>query len=408
MIEFLSTTTFSISIALLALLAIRKFILKQAGATFSYQVWLLVPLIMVFSVLPDINLFAIEVDAITSSYIFNPLSPAVENLPYTNWVYATWLAGFCLLGCLHIAAHIRYSLRIKKDMQLHLWGDQQAQHSSEFYESSQASTSEPGLNVYKSSLITTPILMGVLKPSLVLPTNFESLYSPTQQKMVINHELHHLNRGDTYWNLLATIVLIVYWFQPLSWFAFFKFKQDQELSCDYAVLVNQSTEDKQRYAHAVINTVETQSVFASHLSFGSLGDKKMLTERLQLLSLGKPYRKAYPAITFVAATLFFATSLHAIDSTQKEAEDANSLSTPITRVAPVYPQAAVEGNVEGWVALKFGITKRGTVENILVIESSPEGVFDESAKNALSNWRYSPHDTDELTSTVKLAFNLSE
>ena len=134
----------------------------------------------------------------------------------------------------------------------------------------------------------------------------------------------------------------------------------------------------------------------------------MLTERLQLLSLGKPYRKAHTAMTFIAATLFFATSLHAIDSTQKEVEDANSLSTPITRVAPVYPHAAVEGNVEGWVALKFGITKRGTVENILVIESSPEGIFDESAKNALSKWRYSPHETDARTSTVKLAFNLSE
>lgn len=38
--------------------------------------------------------------------------------------------------------------------------------------------------------------------------------------------------------------------------------------------------------------------------------------------------------------------------------------------------------------MSFSIKLDGSVHNILVTESSPKGVFEQTAKKALSQWRY--------------------
>lgn len=48
----------------------------------------------------------------------------------------------------------------------------------------------------------------------------------------------------------------------------------------------------------------------------------------------------------------------------------------------------------GYVQLKFDVDTTGNTENIQVIESQPEGVFDEAAVRALSKWKYNPKITN--------------
>ena len=45
---------------------------------------------------------------------------------------------------------------------------------------------------------------------------------------------------------------------------------------------------------------------------------------------------------------------------------------------------------EGWVSLSFTIDENGRVQDAVVMESEPAGVFDESALAALAQWRYRP------------------
>jgi TonB family protein len=53
-------------------------------------------------------------------------------------------------------------------------------------------------------------------------------------------------------------------------------------------------------------------------------------------------------------------------------------------------EAASTGRLEGAVLLEFTIAADGTTKDIVVIESSPPGVFDEAAVSALARWRYKP------------------
>lgn len=67
---------------------------------------------------------------------------------------------------------------------------------------------------------------------------------------------------------------------------------------------------------------------------------------------------------------------------------------PISKVAPRYPRQALSRGVTGYVIMEFNVTEIGTVENVVVIESKPTGVFDKSAIDAVTKFRYIPRYVD--------------
>ncbi|MFC3095157.1 energy transducer TonB [Alteromonas sediminis] len=82
------------------------------------------------------------------------------------------------------------------------------------------------------------------------------------------------------------------------------------------------------------------------------------------------------------------------------------LAQPITRVEPTYPKEAKAKGIEGWVILEFSRAMDGTVKNIRILDAYPKGVFDDSAKDALEQWKYAPQPLSDLTTTVELTFSL--
>ena len=63
---------------------------------------------------------------------------------------------------------------------------------------------------------------------------------------------------------------------------------------------------------------------------------------------------------------------------------------PFFKPEPEYPTIALQRNLEGYVIVQFDVTEEGTVENPVVIEAKPPGIFDSSAKRAASKFRYKP------------------
>lgn len=63
---------------------------------------------------------------------------------------------------------------------------------------------------------------------------------------------------------------------------------------------------------------------------------------------------------------------------------------PIVKVAPIYPRRAQERGISGEVLLEFTVTALGTVENPVVLESSPPGYFERSAISAAKKFKYKP------------------
>ena len=67
-------------------------------------------------------------------------------------------------------------------------------------------------------------------------------------------------------------------------------------------------------------------------------------------------------------------------------------SNPVVmeRFPPRYPQRALMRKQQGKVVVEFIITEQGTVreDSVVVVESSPPGVFDKAVLRAIKRWRF--------------------
>lgn len=69
---------------------------------------------------------------------------------------------------------------------------------------------------------------------------------------------------------------------------------------------------------------------------------------------------------------------------------ADREAVPIVRVAPRYPERAARRGIEGRVLIGFTITETGEVEDPVVLEAHPSGIFDRAALRAVRKFRFRP------------------
>lgn len=60
----------------------------------------------------------------------------------------------------------------------------------------------------------------------------------------------------------------------------------------------------------------------------------------------------------------------------------------VSGTGAVYPPLAKRQGVEGFVVVRYDVDTEGRVLNARVVEASPPDVFDESALQAVSRWRF--------------------
>lgn len=77
--------------------------------------------------------------------------------------------------------------------------------------------------------------------------------------------------------------------------------------------------------------------------------------------------------------------------------------TPISRNRPEYPRRALDMRLEGYVVAMFDVTSEGRVENIRIIETQPNNIFNRSVISAMKTWKYKPIAGKDIK--IKIIFN---
>ncbi len=123
-------------------------------------------------------------------------------------------------------------------------------------------------NIRQSEKVTSPFVMGVLRPQIYIPFNLEK----KTRKQVILHEQAHIKRFDHIWKPLGFALLCLHWFNPLMWVSYVLFCRDVEVACDEKVIKNYSLKMKKNYAMALLECRNSSGLFsATPLSFGEIG-----------------------------------------------------------------------------------------------------------------------------------------
>jgi beta-lactamase regulating signal transducer with metallopeptidase domain len=97
--------------------------------------------------------------------------------------------------------------------------------------------------------LKTPILIGVIRPMILLPPAALAGWSPDQLEMVLLHELVHLRRWDNLVNLSQRVIESVLFFHPVVWWISSWVRLERELCCDAVVV--RTTGRPQEYAETL-------------------------------------------------------------------------------------------------------------------------------------------------------------
>lgn len=142
--------------------------------------------------------------------------------------------------------------------------------------------------VYLLPVSVMPMLWAVIgEPCLLLPAVLWARLSREQQDTLLAHELAHLRRGDPWVRRLELVVLGLYWWHPIVWWARHEIEEAGEQCCDAWVLWSLPTATE-TYASALLETVAYLSRLRPALPLGAsgAGHTHLLRRRLTMILQG--------------------------------------------------------------------------------------------------------------------------
>lgn len=168
---------------------------------------------------------------------------------------------------------------------------------------------------------TTPMLIGLFKPSIYIPENL----SEAEKEATLFHELSHMKHLDILWSAVATLVLCLNWFNPIMWFSFFIFKRDIEVYCDQRTL--KYTENKQSYAMLLFKTATAGKEKYIPGTTSLQSGKADVKRRIRYMA---KFKKPTLTITAVAVTMVTLILLSCLTNAKVKKEIASLNPTEIT------------------------------------------------------------------------------
>ncbi|UFH55469.1 M56 family metallopeptidase [Spirosoma sp. KNUC1025] len=88
------------------------------------------------------------------------------------------------------------------------------------------------IRVRESARIAVPMVVGIVKPILLLPIGLTTHLTTSEIESVLAHELAHIKRQDYAVNLLQSVIEVLYFFHPALWWLSARVREEREHCCD--------------------------------------------------------------------------------------------------------------------------------------------------------------------------------
>ncbi len=146
------------------------------------------------------------------------------NLP---WITIIWMMGVLILS-LRFLAELAFVQRLK-----HQPGGKVAGAQQDLLNQMAASMGIQKIIELKENLrIDGPMVIGFIKPVILVPIGLLSRLDTTQVESILAHELAHIKRHDYIFNMLQSLVEILLFFNPATWWISALIRSEREHACD--------------------------------------------------------------------------------------------------------------------------------------------------------------------------------
>jgi len=159
------------------------------------------------------------------------------------------------------------------------------------------------VRLYLSSRISVPMMLGMLKPVILLPVATINQLSMEQVEAILLHELAHIKRHDYLLNMVQVTVETVLFFNPFVWLISGIVRRQREDCCDEIVVRN--TTNPLPYARALA-LLEDSRQGPGRLALAATGHNNHLLNRIKrIMFMKKNNLSSSQVAVIVAAAIAF-------------------------------------------------------------------------------------------------------
>lgn len=137
------------------------------------------------------------------------------------------------------------------------------------------------VDVWESTLTCAPIVVGYLKPVVLLPASLAASIPAAQLEAILAHELAHVRRHDFLLNLAQTLLETLFFYHPAVWWLSRRLRIEREHCCDD--LVVELFDNRVEYGRALVAVEELRGASPSLALSARDGS---LLERIKRLAAG--------------------------------------------------------------------------------------------------------------------------
>ncbi|MDB5174037.1 MAG: TonB domain/peptidase domain protein, partial [Phycisphaerales bacterium] len=220
-----------------------------------------------------------------------PLHSMVDRLsPSLPWLVLAWVSGMLALSIRNLGAWVAVQ---------HLKSRSTRPVESAIEQAGERLSQRLGLarrvRFLQSALVDSPLVIGVLKPAVLLPASVLTELPMAQLEALLAHELAHVVRHDYLVNLLQSAIETLLFHHPATWWISRRIRIEREFCCDdIAVRV---TRDRSTYIRALAAVAGVPAPALAPAASGGL-----LLPRLRRM-LGLPDPRARGASPWLAGAL---------------------------------------------------------------------------------------------------------
>ena len=206
----------------------------------------------------------------------------------------TLIAGYILLGIWLIGILVMIILVIKSSLRLRTLKESALPLQNQdvrrlYHHCLEEMEIHRDIPVYSTAFLKSPIIVGLLKPCIYLPIHLISDYNESDMRYMLLHELQHYKHHDAIASHLMNLAGVVYWFNPLVWYALRDMRNDREVACDTSVLKMLEEDAYEDYGNTLINFAEKVSLTPFPFAAGLGGNMKQMKRRIiNIASYEKP------------------------------------------------------------------------------------------------------------------------
>ncbi|MBE6758188.1 MAG: hypothetical protein E7552_06555 [Ruminococcaceae bacterium] len=216
-----------------------------------------------------------------------PLPPPTAAVPQLAWGDVAALVWFAVALCLLAYYTVSYAVAVRRL--------RRTTHAAAC--PLLAEYTKRRVRVRVGASVTSPLLLGVFRPTLYLP---DRSFDEQQLRHILAHETTHLHRGDLWVKRLCLAVRCVHWFNPVAYLAVNRVATVCETSCDTAA-VAQCGGDTAAYLGTVLSLLcESRTTPLTTAMAESL---RRVKARFRTVSEHRPRRAATVCAVVMATVL---------------------------------------------------------------------------------------------------------